>query len=168
MIQLVVMMLMAQPMATSPLTQMAAISAPVRLAAGVKIRFVTDGAIDSRSIQQGQRFGLTVADEVLVGSQLVIPRGTRAVGEVDSVTDRGSFGRGATFVLRPLFIDLNGQRINLVGSTEAKGKSQVGAAAVTTVLVGAVGLLITGRSATLPAGSTMTGEVRNDVLLPSR
>jgi len=137
----------------------------VRLPAGTPIRFTTNGAIDSRSIRQGQRFGLTVADDVIVGAQLLIPRGTAAVGEVEALSDRGSFGQGAKFTLVPLFVDFGGQRINLTGRTESEGRSQVGAAAVTTVLIGGVGLLITGRSATLPAGSELRGEVRTDASL---
>jgi hypothetical protein len=139
----------------------------VRLPVGTPIRFTTNGPIDSRSIRQGERFGLTVADDVMAGGQLVMPRGTPAVGEVEALSDRGSFGRGAKFTLVPLFVDFGGQRINLTGAAKTEGRSQVGAAAVTTVLIGGVGLLITGRSATLPAGSELRGEVRSEVSLPA-
>lgn len=154
--------------------QAAPVSAPVPvpsgsvvLPAGTSVRFTTNGPIDSRSIRQGQRFGLTVADDVIIGTSTLIPRGTPAVGEVEAVSDRTQFGKGAKFTLRPLFIEFGGQRINLVGTATTKGRNQVGAAAVTTVLIGGIGLLITGRSATLSAGSELRGEIRSDVSLPS-
>lgn len=156
--------LLPVPATAAPASKPAAL---VRLPAGTSVRFTTNGPIDSRSIRQGERFGLTVADDVMAGAQLVIPRGTPAVGEVEALSDRGSFGRGAKFTLVPLFVDFGGQRINLTGKTKSEGRSQIGAAAVTTVLIGGVGLLITGRSATLPAGSELRGEIRSDVSLPA-
>ena len=125
---------------------------PLRLVSGTPIRFVTNGAIDSRSVQQGQRFALTVTDDVITESVVVVPRGTAAVGEVDAVTEKGQFGKAASLSLRPLFIELNGQRINLVGLNESRGHKAVGAAVATTLLIGGLGLLITGKNASLPAG----------------
>ena len=142
----------------------------VTLAAQTPVRLTTDGTIDSRSIRQGQRFALTVADDVMVGSKIIIPRGTPAAGEIDSLSEKGMFGKSARFALRPLYVDVAGQRVNLTGTAEQKGKDAVAVAAITTVLTQGLGLIITGKSAVLPAGSTLLGEVRNDVTitLPAR
>lgn len=133
------------------------------LSAGTPVRLTTTATIDSRSIIQGQRFGLTVADDVLVGSRLVIPRGSLAVGEVESLSGKGMFGKAAKFALTPLFIEIDGQRLNLTGSRAQSGGNGVAAAAVTTALIGALGLFITGKSATLPPGSVILGAIRIDV-----
>ncbi len=79
------------------------------------------------------------------------------------MTGKGMFGKPGSLMLRPLFVELGGQRINLDGVIEQRGKKQVGGAAVATVAVGALGLIITGKSATLPAGSRLDGRVRSDV-----
>src|SRR4249919_3707881 len=97
----------------------------VRLPAGTQIRFVTDAELRSQSLLQGQRFGLTVAEDVMAGSILVIPRGTPAVGEIDSLSEKGMFGKSAKFTLRPLFIELGGKRVNLEGVTPRKGDKAV-------------------------------------------
>ena len=153
-----------QPLAApTPLPAMTA--AVVFVPAGTPIRFATESVIDSRTVQQGQRFTLIVTEDVAVGDRIVLPKGTRAVGEVEAVTGKGMFGQAGSLVLRPLFVELSGRRINLEGVFERRGKEQVGGAAVTTVITGGLGLIITGKSATLPAGSPLEGRVRNDVTL---
>lgn len=133
--------------------------------AGTPLRLTTVAAIDSRSMIQGQRVGLTIADDVLVGAKIVLPRGTPAVGEIDALTQKGMFGKAAKFSLRPLFIDIGGQRVNLTGRHVQHGKDGVAAAVVTTVILGGLGMIITGKNATLPANSVVYGEIKNDVVI---
>jgi hypothetical protein len=96
---------------------------------------------------------------------VVVPRGTAAVGEVEAVSGTGMFGKAARLVLQPLFIDVGGERINLIGSTSEKGKDGTTAAAITTVIT-PFGLFITGKKATVPSGSVLLGRVRTDIVLP--
>lgn len=131
------------------------------------VRLVTLAPISSRAVRQGQRFELRVDEDVAVGGEVVIPRGTPAVGEVEAVSGTGMFGKPGRLVLQPLFIDIAGQRVNLAGISRDRGHDATAAAAVTTVLVGALGLVITGKSATLPAGTVLFGRVRTDVSLPA-
>ena len=138
------------------------------LPAGTSVRLATLAPIDSRSVKQGQRFALRVVDDVTVGSRIVIPRGTDAVGEVEALSGKGMFGKAAALSLRPLFVEVAGQRVNLVGTSTEKGHDATAGAAVTTILVGAFGLIITGKSAKVPIGSTMFGRVRTVVALPQR
>lgn len=141
--------------------------AAATLPAGTPLRLTTVEAINSASLVQGQRVSLTIADDVLIGSRLVIPRGTAAVGEIEALAQKGIFGKAAKFSLRPLFVDVNGQRVNLAGGQVRRGRDGVAAAAVTTVLLGALGIIITGKSATLPANSVIDGVIRNDVITPA-
>lgn len=135
------------------------------LRAATPVRFITESVIDSRSVRQGQRFTIIVAEDVTDGGRVMLPKGIRAVGEVEAVSDKGMFGKAGALVLRPLFVEFGGQRINLEGVLEKRGKGQVGGAAVTTFLVGGLGLIITGKSAMLPAGSQLDGRIRNDVTI---
>lgn len=141
-------------------------AAPIVLRSGTPIRFVTEAAIDSRSVRQGQRFAIVVAEDVADGATILVPKGVRAVGEVEAVSGTGMFGKAGSLRLRPLFIEVGGQRINLEGGTEESGKEQIGGAAVATFLTGGLGLIITGKSAQVPAGSPLYGHVRTDALIP--
>lgn len=135
------------------------------LPAGTAVRLATVVALDSRSLVQGQRIGMTIADDVRVGSRLVIPRGTPAVGEIEALAQKGMFGEAARFVLRPLFVEVAGHRINLVGAHVERGRNDVAAAAVAAVLLGGIGMTMTGKSAILPANSVIDGATRTDVLI---
>lgn len=153
------------PAAPSAAPVMAPTTVSLVLPAGTPIRFVTNAAIDSRSVRQGQRFALTVADDVKIGDFVAIPKGTPAVGEILSLSEKGMFGKNAKFSLQPLFIDWAGKRINLTGRFDQAGQKQVTAAAITTFGITGFGIFITGKSATLPAGSELTGAVRTDTTL---
>ena len=142
-------------------------SAKVVLHRDTPVRFVTEAAIDSRSVRQGQRFTIIVAEDVAADGRIVLPKGARAIGEVDAVTGKGMFGKPGSLVLRPLFIEQGDQRIYLDGVMEQRGQKQVGGAAAATVLTGGFGLIITGKSATVPAGATLEGRIRSDVTLPA-
>ncbi len=153
--------LLALQLATQPV----ALAPTSLIRAGTPVAFVTESVIDSRTVRQGQRFTIIVVDDVIVGDKPLILKGTRAIGEVEAVTGKGMFGKPGTLALRPLFVELGGQRIYFDGLTEQRGKEQVGGAAVATFAAGAFGLIITGKSATLPAGSRLEGRVRSDVTI---
>lgn len=104
----------------------------------------------------------------MVDGRIAIAKGAAATGEVASITEKGVFGKSAAFTIQPTFVDLPGQRVNLTGSHVQQGKKQVVAAAATTLLVTSFGLFISGKSATLPAGSELTGFVRTEAILSPR
>lgn len=130
------------------------------------VRLITMVEVSSRGLVQGQRVPLQVAEDVVVGGRVVIAAGTAAVGEIEALSEKGMFGKAAKFTLQPLFIDLEGRRINLAGRHQESGQEATAAAAVTTVLTAGIGLIITGKSARLPAGSEVVGELRDDVPWP--
>lgn len=136
------------------------------LPAGTQVRFKTVDPLDSRTANQGQRFNLVVVEDVMIGSRLLIPRGTPAVGEVEAVSGKGMVGKAGRLVVRPLFIDVAGKRVNLTGTSGEEGKHSTGGVAVASVLTSGLTLFITGKSASVPAGSDMLGFVRTDISLP--
>lgn len=137
--------------------------APVTLRAGTPVRLTTVSEISSRGLVQGRRVPLRVAQDVAVGGEVLVPAGTAAVGEIEAVSEKGMFGKAAKFTLRPLFVELGGRRVNLTGRRQQAGEKGTTAAAVTTFLAGGLGLIITGKSATLAAGSEVLAEVRDDM-----
>jgi hypothetical protein len=139
------------------------------LPAGTELRLVTIEPLSSRTTAQGQRFPLAVLDDVQAGGRVIIPRGTRAVGEVEALSGTGMFGQGGRLLLRPLFVEIGGRRVNLVGTLKQRGDGTMAEAAVTTALLGGLGLVVTGKSAVVPAGSLIFGRIRDDVAVePAR
>ena len=165
---LTVLAMLAADVPASPPAQPASLHsvAEILLPAGTPVRLKTVDALDSRSAAQGQRFKLVVDEDVVVGTAVIIPRGMAAVGEVEAVSGKGMVGKSGRLVLRPLFIEVAGKRVNLVGANVERGKDATGGVAVASVLTSGLVLFITGKSATVPAGSTILGRVRTDLMLP--
>jgi len=151
------------PLAVPGVATEAAADGTVTLPGMTPVRLATRDVIDSRSVRQGQRFALTVTAPVKLGERIVIPAGTPAVGEVETLAAKSSGGRAARLALVPLFIEWRGERIFLRGRREEAGGSSVGASVAVTVLLSPLGGLISGKSATVPAGSVIDGEFRSEV-----
>lgn len=140
--------------------------AQLLLPAGTLVRLKTLDPLDSRTVSQGQRFRLEVVDDVSVGSIVVIPRGAAAVGEVEAVSGKGMVGQAGRLTLSPLFVEIAGTRVNLIGTSSEKGKDSTGGVAAASILTSGLLLMVTGKSASIASGSPIAGQVRNDVTLP--
>jgi len=91
--------------AASPSTNAPAAATPpapttVVIPANRRIRVRLDEDLGSKISQPGQSFGATVADDVVVDGQTVIPRGARAEGTVIDAKALGHFKGGALLELR--------------------------------------------------------------------
>ena len=71
--------------------------------------------ISSKTHRLGDKVALTVAQDVKVDGVVLIPQGTRAIGQVTRRTNRGSFGKSGKMDVRFRYIDYNGQQIPLDG-----------------------------------------------------
>ena len=141
-------------------------TARVTIPAGTPVHFTTAVALDSRSVRQGQRFELRVADDVRIGPATVIPKGAPAVGEVEAVSGKGMVGKAGKLVLQPLFIELSGERVYLTGTAVERGADATTGVAVGSLLLSGLGMFITGKSASLPPGTRIDGRIRTEVNLP--
>lgn len=141
-------------------------AARATLPAGTPVHFTTVAPLDSRSAKQGQRFELRVSEDVRAGVVTVIPRGTAATGEVETVSGKGMVGKAGKLVLQPLFITLGGERVYLAGQAVERGADATTGVAVGSLLLSGLGMFITGKSASLPAGTRIDGRIRTDVSVP--
>ena len=74
--------------------------AVVDLPAGTRLHVRLDQDLGSKISQPGESFSATVADDVLVNGQTVIPRGARAEGTVIDAKPLGHFKGGALLEVR--------------------------------------------------------------------
>ncbi|HEX8623242.1 MAG TPA: hypothetical protein VF718_14835 [Allosphingosinicella sp.] len=132
---------------------------------GTPVVLKTLAPLSSRWAVQGQRFDLEVRDEVRVDGLLVIPRGARGVGEVSRVVTKGMMGKAGKIEVRVLFVEVGGARIRLDGVASDKGASGAAPVVLAAPLIGVSAAFFTGKSAVLPAGSTIEGFVFQDMPL---
>ncbi len=132
---------------------------------GTRVPMQTIQRLSSKRARQGQRFGLEVSEDVRVDGLLVIPRGARGVGEVSLVVAKGVMGKAGKLKLRVMFVEVGGRRIRLDGRTRDKGVSGAAPVMLAAPLIGVSAAFFTGKSAVIPAGSTLDGFVYQDVPL---
>lgn len=132
---------------------------------GTPVPMKTVQPLSSKRAVQGQRFDLEVVDEVRVEGMLVIPKGAHGVGQVSRVVTKGMMGKPGKLEVRILYVEAGGQRIRLDGKGKDKGSSGAGGVLIAAPLIGMSAAFVTGKSAVIPAGSTLEGVVFQDVPL---
>jgi len=167
---------------------------PVIVPAGTELTVSLGSALGSKLSQAGQTFNGTVAKDVMVGNELVIPKGSPATGTVTDAKPLGKFKGGALLNVRLDSINLNGYDMPVQTAAKSfteKGKGKrsailAGGGAALGGLIGglagggkgaAVGLLAGGgagaggaaftgnKEIVLPAESDVTFELTQDIKL---
>ncbi len=123
----------------------------------------TTQELSSRTNRQGDRFELVVASDVIVDGHVVIPRGSRGVGEITLLRKKGAFGRSGKLETRVLHVNVGGMNIPLDGQCGDRGKSGTAATVATAIAAGVFSAFVTGTSAVIPTGSTMIGYIETDL-----
>lgn len=114
--------------------------------------------------REGDTFGLSVARDVMHEGYVAIPRGSRAVGKITWLTNRGSFGKSGKMEIALQYVDVNGRRLPLEGTFREEGDGRTLETLVGVVAVGLVGAsFITGKSATIPSGHELIGRTAEEL-----
>ena len=139
-------------------TQAAApMASEVLLPANSEVVMTMNEAVSSKSHRLGEKFSLTVAQDVKANGMTVIPRGTRAVAQITRRTGKGGFGKSGKMDFTFRYIDLNGMQIPIEGRHHQAGEGRGGAAVGAVVAAGLVGgMLVKGKSAKIEEGREFT------------
>ena len=140
----------------------------VTLPEGTTVYLEFRDSLSSKTAIEGQRFELRVENDVCVDGNVLIPRGSTAVGTVSAAQKRRMLGRQGELNLVLSYALVNDQRIPLRGSKSQEGKRQVGAVAALAVLAGGLGLLKRGKDVEIPAGTPITGYIDASTVIKTR
>ena len=129
--------------------------------------------LDSSSTQKGQRVEIEIARDVLIDSQLVIPKGTKTFGMVTDVSPAGRLGRDGKIALELKGIKaLDGTIVPLVFDEKTKQLNEslqwaIGAGLAGFIVFGPVGALgavfVQGKDAVIPEGAEFYVATGSDV-----
>jgi hypothetical protein len=125
---------------------------PGVLPANTDVLLRMDQELNSKTAKVGDRFNMTVVNDVLSNGLVVIPAGTRGVGEVTYHTNKGSFGKSGKMEIEIKHLELGGRRIPITGKYRQEGEGGTTETVVTAVLVGVFSAFVTGKSAVIPQG----------------
>lgn len=119
---------------------------PIVIAAGTEIVVTADQAVSSKDNNSGDRFEASLAEPVVVGDRVVIPRGARATGIVTDVKSAGRFKGNAGIAVTLGSVNVDGEEYEVRTSEMSKfGKGRgkrtaegAGGGAVVGALIGAI------------------------------
>lgn len=142
-----------------------AVPASPILPAGTVVMVSMDEELTTARAKVGDRFGVTVIDDVAdpATGAIVIPKGTTGYGEVTFVSRKGGFGKQGILGIGLRFLTLNDREVMLDGRYRQEGKSNDGAAAVTMFAVGIFAVAVQGKTAIIPKGRALKARTGEDI-----
>ncbi len=150
----------AMPVQSAPVQAQAVSAQPeYSIPANTEITLRMNEELHTQRNDEGDTFNLSVVHDVRLGDYIVIPAGTRAVGEITWMTGRGMFGKSGKMDIQMRYIDLNGRRIPVEGEFRQEGEGNTVATVAGVVLIPVAGLFITGRSGVIPEGRELTAHL---------
>ena len=114
---------------------------------------------------EGDQFKLTVAEDVMLGEYVVIPRGTAAWGKITWLTSKGAFGKSGKMDVEMEYLELAGRRIKLDGTYRQEGEGNTLATVGGVVAAGVFAAFITGKSGRIPEGRELKATLEESLEL---
>jgi hypothetical protein len=121
--------------------------------------------VASNTHKHGDRFPLEVVEPVLVEGIPVIPTGARGEGEVVHAAKGGFGGKGGELILVSRWVRVGEQPVKLRSFSAGSGKDRVNLALGLSFAV--IGIFVTGKDISLPAGTDVFAKVAADSPLPA-
>jgi hypothetical protein len=138
-------------------TVLAPVTRDVVLPEGTEFSVVTIDELSSKTANKDDVAAMKTDEPVLVGNQVVIPKGAFVRASVAEVKRAGHFGHAGTLSLRVESTSAtDGQKVPLRASKSSSGNSHMGATVALTVLFGPLGLLKHGNDVKYPAGTKVS------------
>jgi hypothetical protein len=128
------------------------------------VRLLRELTTKGKALTVGDRFDLETVDPIRLGDTTVFPAGTRVVGEITFVKNKGMWGKSGKFQARLLFIRFGNRDFRVTGAFDDRGKGGGWGAGLTSAFVFLpAGFFMTGTSASVPAGAIITAELDEDI-----
>lgn len=125
--------------------------------AGSKLELMVVDEVSTKIAKVGDRFLLRLAQPLVVGDRVVIPRGTQAWGEVTDARANGIAGKSGKLATRLLHLDFNGEKLPLNGTPGGAGQGGNLQIVLATLALTPWGLIAKGNNAKLKAGDIVPG-----------
>jgi len=132
----------------------------VRIPAGTSVQVELTEALSSQTSQQGQLFGLRLAEPIIIDGREIVAAGALGGGEVIDAHPRAFGGRQGRLILSGRFVEIGGQRVRIRGmQMTAAGSDRANASLW-------AGGFVQGGAVEIPAGARATAILAVDVDLP--
>ncbi|MFC4593690.1 hypothetical protein [Sphingobium tyrosinilyticum] len=158
----------AAPIAAQPamlIAQPQVQQATAVLPANTQITLAMNDTITTKGnrYSEGDTFGLSVVHNVMLGNYVIIPKGSRGVGRITWLTNKGAFGKSGKMEIGLEYVEVGGRQIPLTGTYRQEGEGNTVATVGTVIAVGVFAGFVTGKSGTIPQGRELVARTKEDL-----
>lgn len=137
--------------------------AQIKVPEGTEFQVRLEEALASSTAHEGDRFTISLDDDVKLPDGTVLRAGYRGVGEVVEARDNGMLGKNGKLNVRLLYLKVGDDRIRLRANKGAKGETRVGATVATVILFWPAAPFIKGKDVSIKKGTIMTAYADQDI-----
>lgn len=136
----------------------------LRLSANTPVSLTLNSALSTKSNLTGEKFSMTVAQDVIADGQIVVPKGTRAIGLITYAKGNGGFGKSGKMELAFKYLEMAGKQIPLEGTYYQEGAGNTAGTIGAVFAAGVIGgMVVKGKSAEMVAGKDFSATIAQDV-----
>ena len=142
-----------------------ATAATVKVPEGTEFPMRLEDALASKTAKEGDRFTVTLVDDIKLSDGTILRAGYRGVGEIVEARKNGMLGKTGKLNIRLSYLKVGDERIRLRAAKSVQGAHNTGAQVVTVVLVGVFAGFIKGKNTEIPRGTLITAYSDQDATL---
>jgi hypothetical protein len=154
----------ATPLCANP-TPYSTTDSKIMLPQGTPVRLLFASDINSKTAEVGDKIAFTLADDLKASNEIVIPKGTPAVGTVTEADKARALGIPGLIHFQVQALNASGIAVKLRGIAAKEGRDKAGTALALSIAV-PMGLLEHGEEAEIKQGTPFTAFVDVDTTLP--
>ena len=139
--------------------------AETKVAEGTELRMRLEEPLSSKTANEGDRFSVSLTEDVRLTDGTMLKAGYRGVGEVIEARGNGMLGKTGKLNVSLNYLKVGDDRIRLRASKAAKGDNRTGTQVVTFLLFGVFAGFIKGKDVTIPKGAQITAYADEDKVL---
>lgn len=160
----IVVLLAAVPAsAQAPMVVGASVSNVIHMGTPIQLETRDELSTEHKALKVGQQIEMDVLQPVMLGDKVAIAAGSRALGEVVTVRNKGMWGKSGGITARVLYVESNGRQIRLNGSFNDRGETGTAGVIASVAFVPVAGFFVTGTSAKIAPGTHVTAFIGEEV-----
>lgn len=128
----------------------------VKVPEGTEVVISVEDKLSSETSHEGDRFSISLVDDVVLPDGTKLPAGLKGAGEVTHAKKKGMMGKPGELNVRFDYLKAGDGKIKLRGQKGAEGDARYGTTITLTVLFGPLGLIKHGKDVEIKPGQRMT------------
>jgi hypothetical protein len=124
-----------------------------------------EDSLSSKTAQDGDRFTISLVEDVTLPDGTVLHAGYRGMGEITHAQKSGMLGKPGQVMVRLNYIKVGDERVRLRATKGAEGRGNTTNQVVGVIFLGVFAAFIKGHSTEIPKGTLITAYVDQDATL---